>query len=61
LILRQKYPKAVNNGDQKISIKHNKNEELIINGIPDNQKQAKLMSIIRILQKSNMSLDFFSN
>jgi hypothetical protein len=44
---------------QKISIKYNSNEELIINGIPE-KKRAKLMSIIGILEDSNISLDFLS-
>jgi hypothetical protein len=51
----------VNNRTQKISIKYNPNEELIINGIPDKKKQAKLAPIIRILETSNMSLDLLSN
>jgi hypothetical protein len=51
----------VNNKDQKISIKYNSNEELIINGIPDKQKAAKLRIIIKILEILNISLDFFRN
>jgi hypothetical protein len=51
----------VNNRTQKISIKYNSNEELIINGIPDEKKLAKIMPIIGILENSNMILDFFSN
>jgi hypothetical protein len=46
---------------QKILIKYNSNEELIINGIPDKKKLAKLMPIIGILENSNMILDFFSH
>jgi hypothetical protein len=51
----------VNNSTQKIWIKYNSNEELIINGIPDEKKPAKLMPIIGILENSNIILDFFSN
>jgi hypothetical protein len=51
----------VNNRIQNIWIKYNSNEELIINGIPDKKKQAKLMPIIEILENSNIILDFFSN
>jgi hypothetical protein len=40
----------VNNRAQKISIKYNSNEELIINGIPEKQKQPKLPLIIEILE-----------
>jgi len=51
----------VNNRTQKISIKYNSNEELIINGMNDAKKQTKLMPIIGILEKLNISLDLFSN
>jgi hypothetical protein len=51
----------VNNKTQKIWIKYNSNEELIINGIPEKKKQAKPVPIIGILENSNMILDFFSN
>jgi hypothetical protein len=51
----------VNNRTQKISIKYNSNEELIINGIPDEKKQAKLMPIIENFDTLNISLDLFSN
>ncbi len=47
--------------DQKISIKYNSNEELIINSIPEVQKQAKVRLFIRILEILNISLDFFRN
>jgi hypothetical protein len=47
---------------QKISIEYfNSNEELIISGIPDKKKQAILMPIITILEKSNVSFEIFSN
>jgi hypothetical protein len=51
----------VNNRIQKISIKYNLNEELIINGITDKKKQAKLVPINEIFENSNMILDLFSN
>jgi hypothetical protein len=35
---------------QKISIKYNSNEELIINGIPDKKKQVILALITEILE-----------
>jgi hypothetical protein len=51
----------VNNKDQKISIKYNSNEELIINGMNDKQKEAKLIINIRILEILNISLDLMTN
>jgi hypothetical protein len=51
----------VNKRTQKLWIKYNSNEELIINGIPDEKKQAKLVPVIGILENSNMVLDLFSN
>jgi hypothetical protein len=51
----------VKNKDQKISTKYNSNGELIINGIPDKQKEAKLIIIIKILEILNISLDLFRN
>jgi hypothetical protein len=48
----------VYNRTQKISIKYDSNEELIINGIPDEKRLVKLMPIIGILENF---LDFFSN
>jgi len=51
----------MNNRDQKISIKYIVNEGLIIIGIIDKQKAIKVMPIVRILEISNISLDFLSN
>ncbi len=51
----------MNNRDQKIAIKFNGNEELIINGIPDKRKSNKVETIIRSFETSNISLDFFNN
>jgi hypothetical protein len=51
----------VKNKTQKNSIKNKGNEELIIKGIPDTQKAVKLVQIIRSLEASNMSLNFFNN
>jgi hypothetical protein len=61
LILTEKYTKAVNNRVQKISIKYNRSDELIINGINDKQKLAKLRVNIKKFETLNMSLDLFSN
>jgi len=61
LILTEKYTKAVNNRVQKISIKYNSSDELIINGMNDKKKLAKLAVNIKKFETLNMSLDFFSN
>ncbi len=51
----------MNNRDQKIAIKFNGNEELIINGISGKRKSNKIETIIRSFQTSNISLDSFNN
>jgi hypothetical protein len=45
----------------KNSIKYKEGEELIINGISELQKQAKLAPNVRNFETLNMSLDLFSN
>jgi hypothetical protein len=47
--------------DQKIAIKFNGNEKLIINGMPGVKKAAKFMPNVSILETLNISLDFFNN
>jgi hypothetical protein len=51
----------VNNRTQKISIKYNSNEELIINGIPDKNIAEILVPTIENFETLNISLDLFSN
>jgi hypothetical protein len=46
---------------QKNSIKYNSNEELIINGIPEKKKQAKLAPNVRNFESLNKRFDLFSN
>jgi hypothetical protein len=51
----------VNNRAQKIEIKYNSNEELIINGIDDKKNEQILNPIVKYFETLNMSLDLFSN
>jgi hypothetical protein len=46
---------------EESSIKYNSSEELIINGIPDNKKAVKVISIVENFETPNISLDFFNN
>jgi hypothetical protein len=51
----------VNNRTQKISIKYNSNEELIINGMPDKKIAEKIIPMFENFETINISLDLFSN
>ncbi len=61
IILEAKYSKAVKNRVQKIPVKYNSNDELIINGMNDKKNAQILIPIIENFETLNMSLDFFSN
>jgi hypothetical protein len=45
----------------KNSIQYKDGVELIISGIPETQKQTKLVPKVRNFETLNMSLDLFSN
>jgi hypothetical protein len=57
----QKYAKVAFNRDQKISIKYNSNEELIINGMNDKKNAQIVIPIVTNFETLNMSLDLFNN
>ncbi len=60
-ILQTKYSKAVKIRDQKIPVKYNSNDELIINGMNDKKNAQILIPIVENFETLNMSLDLFSN
>jgi hypothetical protein len=60
-ILQTKYSKAVKIRDQKIPVKYNSNDELIINGMNDKKNAQILIPIVENFETLNISLDLFSN
>jgi hypothetical protein len=60
-ILQTKYSKAVKIRVQKIPVKYNSNDELIINGMNDKKNAQILIPIVENFETLNMSLDLFSN